>query len=104
MNETNLDNLIAATLDRQHLIAELNRATLTDLRRTVRRRRMRRWARVVAFSFGVPLAVFVCAYLFITYVFPLFGTSVYALSLLFPLVSLIYGLQHVVRNFSTETL
>ena len=41
MNE-NIDTLISATLDRQHLVAEINRATLSDLRRTVRRRRLRR--------------------------------------------------------------
>lgn len=100
--QPDLDALIAATLDRQHLVAELNHATLSDLRRAVRRRRLRRWARVVAFSFGLPLMLFVCAYLLYMYVFPAFSASVYALCLIFPLLALLYGLQQAVRNFSPE--
>ena len=73
MNE-NIDTLISATLDRQHLVAEINRATLSDLRRTVRRRRLRRWARVVAFAFTMPLIVFACAYLLYMYVLPAMHT------------------------------
>lgn len=101
MNE-NIDILISATLDRQHLVAEINRATLSDLRRTVRRRRLRRWARVVAFSFGLPLVVLACAYLICRYALPAFDTADYALCLVFPLLALVFGIQQVIRNFSAE--
>ena len=101
MNE-NIDTLISATLDRQHLVAEINRATLSDLRRTVRRRRLRRWARVVAFSFGLPLVLLACAYLFYMYVLPTMQSSAYALLLLIPLFAIIYVAQRAIRNFSPE--
>ena len=101
MNE-NIDTLISATLDRQHLVAEINRATLSDLRRTVRRRRLRRWARVVAFSFGLPLVVLACTYLIYRYALPAFDTVDYALCLVFPLLALVFGIQQTIRNFSAE--
>lgn len=102
MNEQNLDSLIAATLDRQHLLEELNKATIADIRRQVRRRRMRRWARVVAFSFGLPFMVLACAYLFYMYVLPTMQSSAYALVLLFPLLAIIYAVQRAIRNFSPD--
>ena len=102
MNEQNLDSLIAATLDRQHLLEELNKATIADIRRQVRRRRMRRWARVVAFSFGLPLIVLACAYLLYIYVFPTMQNTVYVMVLLFPLLAIFYAVQRAIRNFSPE--
>ncbi|MBR3443004.1 MAG: hypothetical protein IKG96_05035 [Bacteroidaceae bacterium] len=103
MNE-NIDTLISATLDRQHLVAEINRATLSDLRRTVRRRRLRRWARVVAFAFTMPLIVFACAYLLYMYVLPAMQPSDYALLLIIPFIALFYSFAKAIRNFVPESM
>ena len=103
MNE-NIDNLIAATLDRQHLLDTLNHAVVSDIRRTVRRRRLRRWARVVAFSFGLPLGVFACAYLLYMYVLPTMQPSAYALLLIIPLIALFYSFAKAIRNFVPEQM
>lgn len=103
MNE-NIDTLITSALDRQHLLDTLNHAVVCDIRRQVRRRRLRRWARVVAFSFGLPLAVLACAYLLYMYVLPTMQSSAYALLLLIPLFAIIYAAQRAIRNFSPESV
>ena len=103
MNE-NIDTLITSALDRQHLLDTLNHAVVRDIRRQVRRRRLRRWARVVAFALAMPLTVFACAYLLYMYVLPAMHPSAYALLLIIPLIALFYSFAKAIRNFVPESM
>ena len=59
MTDNNIDSLIRETLERRQLLADLDRTIIADVRRQARRAWLRRWARVIAFSFGLPLALLV---------------------------------------------
>lgn len=103
MNE-NIDTLITSAFDRQHLLDTLNHAVVSDIRRQVRRRRLRRWARVVAFAFTMPFIVFACAYLLYMYVLPAMQPSDYALLLIIPFIALFYSFAKAIRNFVPESM
>ena len=59
MNEQEFDRLISEAVERQMLLSDINTRVMTEVRRSARRTLLRRWARVVAFAFGMPLLVFV---------------------------------------------
>ena len=102
MTDNNLDALIRETLDRRQLLADLDRLIITDVRRQTRRAKIHRWARIVAFSFGLPLVLlvfFVCTYLYIKEQ----GTSTFTLILLsLPTLALIYSAHRALETFSPE--
>ena len=102
MTETNLDSLIRETLERRQLLADLDRTIITDVKRQARRAWIRRWARVVAFSFGLPLALlvfFTCTFLFVQ----AHGADIPTIALLvLPTLALIYATNHAFKTFSPE--
>ena len=54
-----IDELIRTTLERQQTVEQLNRTIMKDVRRRARRAWLRRWGRIAAFSFGLPLVLLV---------------------------------------------
>ncbi len=61
MNEQELDNLIRESIGRQELLNSINRSVMKEIRHTTRKRRIRQWARVVAFAFGIPTITIITA-------------------------------------------
>ncbi|MBO5603566.1 MAG: hypothetical protein J5957_13315 [Prevotella sp.] len=59
MNEQELDALIIDALERQQVLEEINVEVMREVRHTTRRQQCHRWARLVAFAFGMPL-LFLC--------------------------------------------
>ena len=102
MTDTSLDRLIADTLNRQELLKDLDSLIIADVRRRTRRAWLRRWARIVAFSFGLPLLLLVSlagAYLFIKE----HGATPFTLSLMVcPVVALIFVSYRSIGDFSPE--
>lgn len=102
MTDTSLDRLIADTLHRQELLKDLDSLIIADVRRRSRRAWLRRWARIVAFSFGLPLLLLVSlagAYLFIKE----HGATPFTLSLMVcPVVALIFVSYRSIGDFSPE--
>lgn len=102
MTDNNLDSLIRETLERRELLAELDRTIIADVRRHARRAWLRRWARVIAFSFGLPLALlvfFTCMYLYIK----ANEANVLAIAVLvLPTLALIYSTNHAFKTFSPD--
>ncbi len=100
MTDTSLDRLIADTLNRQELLKDLDNLIIADVRRRTRRAWLRRWARIVAFSFGLPLLLLVSlagAYIYIKE----HGATPFTLSLmLWPALALIYTSYRAVIDFS----
>lgn len=102
MTDNNLDALIRETLDRRQLLADLDRLIITDVRRRERRAWLRRWARVVAFSFGLPLVLlifFACAYIIIN---EHGATSLTLYVMPFPTLALFYAARYAVCQFSPD--
>jgi small-conductance mechanosensitive channel len=102
MTDTSIDRLITDTLHRQELVRDLDRIIIADVRRRARRAWFRKWARIIVFSFGLPLVLLVwlaCAYLYIKE----HDATPFTLSLMvWPTLALIYAVHHVVNNFSAE--
>lgn len=102
MTENTLDSLIRETLERRQLLADLDRMIITDVRRQARRAWIRRWARVVAFSFGLPLALlvfFTCVYLYVK----ANEANVFLIAILaLPTLALIYSTNHAFKTFSPD--
>ena len=102
MTDTSLDRLIADTLNRQELLKDLDSLIIADVRRRTRRAWLRRWARIVAFSFGLPLLLLVSlagAYIYIKE----HGVTPFTLSLMVcPVVALIFVSYRSIGDFSPE--
>ena len=58
MNDQELDNLIRESIERSELLEQVNNRVMTNIRRTARRNRIRTWARITAFAFGIPMVLF----------------------------------------------
>ena len=102
MTDNNIDTLIRETLERRELLADLDRLIIADVRRQVRREWIRRWARVAAFSFGLPIVLLVfaaCMYLYIKH----YGTSTFTLYIMaLPTLAIIFSTHRFLKNFSLK--
>ena len=102
MTDNNIDTLIRATLERRELLADLDRLIIADVRRQARRELIRRWARVAAFSFGLPIVLLVfaaCMYLYIKQ----YGTSTFTLYIMaLPTLAIIFSTHRFLKNFSLK--
>ena len=66
IDDRQFDQLISDSLQRQHTIESINTHVLADVKKYNRTRKWRGVVRIVAFSFGVPIALAImgyCAYL-----------------------------------------
>lgn len=99
LNDKELDELIMATMERRAMLGALNSNIVKDVRRKARRERFRRWGRIVAFSFGLPLLLL------------LFGLGLWLLltipsvwpvrfTLLLPVATVLYFAWRSMRDFS----
>ena len=102
MTDNNIDSLIRETLERRQLLADLDRTIIADVRRQARRAWLRRWARVIAFSFGLPLALlvfFTCTFLYVK----AHEANVLTVAVLvLPTLALIYSTNHALKTFSPD--
>ncbi len=100
MTDSDLDVLILQTMQRRALLTDLDQLIIADVRRRERRAWLRRWARVVAFSFGLPLVLlifFACAYIIIN---ERGATSLTLYVMPFPTLALFYAARYAVCQFS----
>ena len=102
MTDNSIDNLIREAIDRRELLADLDRLISADVRRQARRAWLRRWARVVVFSFGLPLMLiifFFFLYLYIKeYECPLQSLFV----MMWPTLGLLFSTGYALRTFSPK--
>lgn len=100
MTDISIDSLIADTLHRQELVKDLDHLIITEVRRRTRRARLRSWARIIVFSFGLPLVLLVWtsfAFLFIKE----HGTTSFTLSLMvWPTLALTASTIYALKTFS----
>ena len=102
MTDNTLDNLIRDTINRRELLADLDRLIIADVRRQSRHAWLRRWARAVIFSFGLPLVLmffFTCAYLYIK---EYDWTPQSFFVMLWPTLGLLFSTVYALRTFSPE--
>lgn len=99
MDDKELDKLIVASLERQQTLEALNKTIVKDIRRRARWQWMRRWARLVTFSFGLPLMGLVFGWgIYVTATNPTLGPL--RLVLLIPLTGMTCLAWREMKNFS----
>lgn len=94
--------LISEVFQRRELLADLDRKIIADVRRKARRAWLRRWARIAAFSFGLPLVLFVffaCAHYYIK---EQGWTPTTILVMLWPTLALLLTAGFALNTFSPE--
>ena len=94
--------MISEVFQRRALLSDLDQLIISDVRRQARRAWIRQWARVVAFSFGLPLLLFVffaCAYFYIK---EYHASTFIIVVMTLPAVALIYATHRAMENFSPE--
>lgn len=99
MTDNELDSLIMASLERQQKIEALNDTIISDVRRRARREWIRRWGRIIVFSFGLPLVVMAFA-LGIYVAAMLTPTSWGRIVLVIPSAVMLFMVRRLTRNFS----
>ena len=102
MIDNNLDTLIRETLERRQLLADLDRHIIADIRHRERHARIRRWARALLFSFGVPMVLFVFA-ICIYFLVKQYGTTSFTFFIIaWPTLAIIFITQRALKTFSLE--
>lgn len=100
IDEQQMDALIAETFIRKQTVEEINRAVMREVRLTVRRRRLRRWVRLAAFSFGLPLVLLLFGCLMVKYVVSATEGRMLLLFTVVPTAAVLYGAWAAIANFS----
>lgn len=104
MTDNSIDNLIRETIDRRELLADLDRLIIAEVHRQARRARLRRWARVAVFSFGLPLVLIAwlaCAYLYLK---ENVWTPQSFFIMLWPTLGLLFSTGYAINTFSPENV
>ena len=98
MNDEQLDRLLRESVERRELLDGIQRQVMEQVSRQARRQRIRLWARVVAFSFVMPLLALVFGWA--VYSVAQHGNQVVVASLTLSVVAMLVAWLMYVRNFS----
>lgn len=102
MNEQQMDMLIADTLKRQHIVEEIGRNVMAEVRRAERRKKLAYWRRAVAFSFGLPLVVVTFGLLLYNYVYAATEGTMSIICTVIPVVAMLCSTWQIIKNFSAD--
>ena len=67
MNDKELDILFEQSAQRQQIVEHINAEVMKTVKRDMRLKVLRKWARLVLLSFGLPLLVVLYVYMLVTY-------------------------------------
>lgn len=98
MNDEQLDRLLRESVERRELLDGIQRQVMEQVSRQARRQRIRLWARVVAFSFVMPLLALFFGWA--VYSVAQQGSRLVVASLTIAVVAMLEAWLMYVRNFS----
>lgn len=102
MNEQEFDALITTSLERQEVLEEISQVVMREVRHSSRRCQWRSWARLLAFSFGLPL-VFLCFLFGIYNLYPYTEIHPYIIvCIVFPTITMILFMIKSIKIFSVK--
>ena len=101
MDDRQLDEIIMQAVERKQTLAELDRVIIHDVKRKARREWMRKWARIVVFSFGMPLLLLIFA-AGIYYASTQGDLKMYRLVFIIPCATIVYFGWKGMKDFSIE--
>lgn len=99
MTDQELDILLSESAKRQQPIAQINANVMRTVRRDLRLKIMQKWAKIIGFSFGLPLLFVLLVYVLMTYL-PDFSLPIYITTLALPIITLVLFFGKGLRDFS----
>lgn len=104
LTEQMLDELITTSLHRQQVVEDIQHNVMKEIYRSARRAWWRKWGRIAAFSFGLPLVILVFGWLLYLFVSKQSDMSVYYLCLFIPIAVMFYYVYEALEKFSVENV
>ena len=101
MTDQELDILLRESAKRQQPIADINATVMRTVRRDLRLKTLRKWAKLLGICFGLPVAVVV--YIYALFVFmPEMPEQLRILSIALPIATILFLAAQKIRYFSPE--
>lgn len=101
MTDKDLDLLFAESAKRQPDVAQINATVMRAVRRDLRLKTLRKWAKLLGICFGLPVAVVV--YIYALFVFmPEMPEQLRVLSIALPIATIIVLAAQKIHYFSPE--
>ncbi len=104
MTDEELNKLMRETFERQELLEGINQSVMMEIKSTARRERIRKWLRLLAVCFGLPLFVMLMLYCAHQSV----AQSGFSLPVAFAMsvfgISMIGAGYQMIENFSVRTM
>ena len=103
MNDQELDILFAQSAQNQKVVEQINASVMRTVRRDMRRKVVRKWARLLGICFGMPLMIVFLVFALITYL-PDQSMPIYITTLALPIAALAFFFGKGLRDFSFSEL
>ena len=101
MTDKDLDLLFTESAKRQPDVAQINATVMRTVRRDLRLKKLRKWAKLLGVCFGLPIAVVV--YIYALFVFmPEMPEQLRILSIALPIATILILAAQKIRYFSPE--
>ena len=103
MTDKELDLLFAESAQRRHAVEQINRQVMCTVRRDLRRKRLRKWTKLLGISFGLPLAVVVYVYALFVFM-PQLQEQLRIACFVLPIGTIAILLARKMRSFSVSDM
>lgn len=103
MNDQELDILFEQSAQREQAAERITAQVMRTVRRDLRIRQLRKWARLVGISFGLPVMFVLLIYILMTYL-PDLAKPVYITTLALPVITLALFFGKGLHDFSISEL
>lgn len=103
ITDNELDILFTESAQRQRAVKNINTSVMRMVRRDLRRKRLRKWARLLGISFGLPIAVVVYVYALFVFM-PQMPEQLRIACFVLPLGTIALFLTQKLRGFSLTDL
>ena len=103
ITDNDLDLLFTESAKRQRAVKNINSSVMHMVRRDLRRKRLRKWARLLGISFGLPVAVVIYVYLLYAYM-PQLPEQLRIASFVLPIATIAILLARKMRSFSVTDM
>ena len=101
MTDQELDSLFTESAKRQQSVEQINAIVMRSVRRDLRLKKLRKWAKLLGLCFGLPVAVVV--YIYALFVFmPEMPEQLRVLSIALPIATILFLAAQKIRYFSPE--
>lgn len=99
MTDQELDSLFAQYAKQQQAVDAINANVMRTVRRDMRLKLVRKWAKIIGISFGLPMMFVLLVYVLMTYL-PDFSLPIYITTLALPIITLVLFFGKGLRDFS----